>query len=181
MSNFTAQAHPTGEVAAFVLLSSDQWKTVDNPDALDHCTILRSAGRFELDALVDTTNFGFGTLQWSAVLGVTGENEIVKSALIDPLLPDYDPSVPGLGTHVRILRHFFVHSFASAVFEDAPKLHLVQTGDDQKFAVEWDVKQKVRLKGSDALVLFIHGLTANTIGDGIDWAAIGMSRTLWCE
>lgn len=177
--------HPTEETAAFQLLASMDYTEGDNPLLIDHCTVLRSVGRFEFD-VIPNLQLGGASMQYWAALAVAGENQLQDAVVVDPLLPEYNPADPVMPRIVdRYLQGFGIHAFSVSLFHDVfssnPILSIVYTGDEQRFGIEWDVTQKVKMHGDQSLWLFVFAETLGTLGDGLDWASTGWARTLYAD
>jgi len=184
-STFLGTPHPTGETAAFQLLASMDYTEGDNPLLQGHCTVLRSVGRFEFD-IIPNPELGGATMTYFAALGVAGENQLQDAALVDPMLPEYNPADPLMPRLLdRYLQGFGGHSFVQALFHDTFNTNaitsVVYTGDEQRFGIDWDVTQKVKMANDQTLWLFVFGETIGSLGEGLDWASIGWSRTLFAD
>lgn len=177
--------HPSEQVQYFALLSAADYTEGDNPVLTDHCTLLRTAGRCDVDVNIATDGFGFASIIYEAALVVCSEEALQSGIAADPDLLQYSPANTMLGVRTRIVHHFFQNSFTVAMFQDTvdmvAKFLPVFTGDEQRLGIQWDVKQKVKMKSDEALWLAIVGTTAGTVGEGDDWATVISSRTLYAD
>lgn len=177
-------SHPDGETAYFNVLSPEDYLEGDNPQKVDHCTLLRTCGRFELDVQVDALAEGFNSLQWNWMLIVVSAEAMENAAIVDPLLLEYSPWNPVVDSKGRIIRMGFNHVATQVIFNQlgAPMTTVFQpvmTGAKQDMAVEWDVKQKVKMKTDDTLWLAISATMTST--EATTWFTVGSSRTLFAD
>jgi len=153
----------------------------------DHCTLLRTVGRFEFDVSVDfATNHGYNTLTYSAAL-IVESREAIATAILSGTEATYDPTNPSLGVHCRVVQTFFNRTFTNAIFRTleaaGPPAEYtffpVLTGDEQRGALDWDVTQKVKLTTDEELYLVLRGTML--IPEENLWFTVGQSRTLFAD
>jgi len=180
--SFEVATHPETEVAFFELLGRDDYLEGDNIEKTEHLTLLRTLGRFEFDVTTDVNTQGYNSCSISASLAVIS-NTAVENAIAASNELQYDPTNTLLGTRGRLLHEFFTGTFTNSIFQDIVSMTTiympVSTGWKQDPAVEWDVKQKVRMKSDDALWLIVRGTILQT-GEH-SWFSVGQSRTLWLD
>jgi len=175
----------TDEIIAIELLGSADYTEGDNPALVDHCTVLRSLGRFEVDPIVSVTaDGGTAAMSYSAYICTIGET-VLMNTLAAGQMAGLKPGNPLAPNRVgRVIQTFFSRAFTATVFTQGvtPTVFLpVSTGDEQRFAIEWDVTQKIKLKSDEALYLIATAQTVGTLGEGEDWAWFCNSRTLYAD
>lgn len=182
---FDPIGHPSGETQGFVILGPEDYTAGDNPAVVDHCTVLRTVGRCEVDCLVALATNRFNSLRYSAALAVAGIREIENAVIVDPNLADFKPSQTGgqFGTLTRPVQMWFERAFWQSFFHDligvSTDVYMpVITGDEQRAGIEWDVTQKFRLRADQALWLFVWGEVLDASQED-DWATVVGARTLY--
>jgi len=179
--DYPAFIHPTGVTNAFELLGAADYTETGGVQT-DHCTVLRAIGRYELDPIVAVTeDGGAASVSYYAAIAVVSELALLLAA---PLLVPFDPRQAEFQQFVRIVHSFCSHNFTTAVFPSGvgPTTFLgVSTGDEQRFGIEWDITQKLRLKTDQALYFFCNVITTGTLGEGSDYADELCSRVLYAD
>jgi len=179
--DYPPTVHATGPTNAFELLGSADYMETTGQQ-VDHCTVLRLIGRYELDPVVAVTDDGgSAAVSYYAAIGVVSELALFLDA---PLLNNFDPHGVEFQRYVRVVKMFCSRNFTTTVFSNgaAPPTFLpVSTGDEQRFGIEWDITQKLRLKTDQAVYLFVNVFTFGTLGEGSDYADEVCSRVLYAD
>jgi len=184
-AHFTPTTHAQTEVAFFELLGQNDYQEGDSAFKTEHLTLLRTLGRCEFDSNIDLS-LGDQTITLTVYGALIVTSQIaMENAVIAATESDYDPRNALLPLHARVLQHFNLRVFSTAYFTDlTPNVTTFwTTGCMSDPMLEWDVRQKVKMKRDDALYLALSAdiTVTKAVAPENAWINILHARTLWAE
>jgi len=174
--HFPPTGHLVSEIAFFELLEPIDYLEGDNVTKSDHATLLRTVGRCEFDVAVGGTPSNVSVTIYAALI-VASEIAVQNAVFVDGGLA-YHPANTAMPVRSRVLREFMPHNFTSTWSLNTGNVdQLWFTGMHSDPAIEWDVKQKVKMNNDDAL-WFVAACSTTT---DADWFSLMRTRQLFAD